>query len=257
MSSPIKAITFDLWDTLIDDDSDEPRRRELGLRSKLDERHHLLWQALRNNHPITMEEASAAWDMAEAAFTRVWKEDSITWTISERLAVALDDLAIDLTADEMANLVETLAGMELEVPPDPVPGAGEALAALSTRYRLCVVSDAIVTPGTGLRRLLEIHGLARHFDGFVFSDEIGHSKPHPAMFGEAARQLGVDLTEIVHVGDRDQNDVKGPQALGMKAILFTAARDNDKDNTTADALCGSHQSLPAIIDALAGHEPPQ
>ena len=36
--------------------------------------------------------------------------------------------------------------------------------------------------------------------------------------------MGVGLEEMVHIGDRDHNDVKGPQKLGMKAILFTATR---------------------------------
>ena len=52
-------------------------------------------------------------------------------------------------------------------------------------------------------------------------------------------------------GDRDHNDVKGPQALGAKAILFTAARDQDKDSTTADAICQRHEDLPQIVDRLA------
>jgi len=53
------------------------------------------------------------------------------------------------------------------------------------------------------------YDVARHFDGFAFSDEVGHSKPHRSMFEEAARQMGVQLEEMVHIGDRDHNDVKG------------------------------------------------
>jgi putative hydrolase of the HAD superfamily len=59
------------------------------------------------------------------------------------------------------------------------------------------------------------------------------------------------VEEIVHIGDRDHNDVKGPQALGAKAVLFTASRDQDKDRTSADAVCASHAELPAAIDRLA------
>jgi FMN phosphatase YigB (HAD superfamily) len=51
----IKAITFDLWDTLIDDDSDEAKRKAQGLRSKYDERRHLVWEALNAIEPIEME----------------------------------------------------------------------------------------------------------------------------------------------------------------------------------------------------------
>ena len=71
------------------------------------------------------------------------------------------------------------------------------------------------------------------------------------MFLSAARQLGVDVEEMIHIGDRDHNDIKGAQALGMKAVLFTAARDDDKDTTSADAICERHADLPGIIDGLA------
>jgi putative hydrolase of the HAD superfamily len=63
--------------------------------------------------------------------------------------------------------------------------------------------------------------------------------------------MGVAVAEIVHIGDRDHNDVKGPQKLGMKAILFTATRPADKGNTSADAICDRHVDLPAIVDRLA------
>ena len=39
--------------------------------------------------------------------------------------------------------------------------------------------------------------------------------------------------------------------LGMKAVLFTAVRDVDRDRTSADAVCDRHADLPAIIDKLA------
>jgi putative hydrolase of the HAD superfamily len=45
--------------------------------------------------------------------------------------------------------------------------------------------------------------------------------------------------------------VKGPHALGARAVLFTATRDADKNATTADAICENHHDLPAIIDRLA------
>ena len=114
------------------------------------------------------------------------------------------------------------------------------------------MSDTIVTSADGLRAVLEKHGIKKHFSGFAFSDEVGHSKPHRAMFDKAAAELGLKLEELVHIGDRDHNDVKGPQGLGMKAILFTAARAHDKDTTSAEAVCERHADLPGIIDRLAG-----
>jgi len=247
----LKAITFDLWDTIVHDDSDEPKRKAQGLRSKKAERRHLLWEALNRQSPIPEAVVTLAYDVGDAAFNRVWHDQHVTWTIGERLQVILKGLGRTLPEAEFARVVRAHEEMEVEIRPDLVPGIDEALQALHGRYKTCVVSDAIVSPARCLKKLLESYGLARHFDGFVFSDIVGHSKPHRAMFEDAARQMGVGLAEIVHIGDRDHNDVKGPQKLGMKAILFTATRPADKDNTTADAICERHIDLPAIVDRLA------
>ncbi len=247
----IKAVTFDLWDTMVDDDSDEPRRAAQGLRSKREERRHLLWTALNEVAPIDLETVTLAYDTADAGFNLVWKELHINWTLEQRLRVVLNGLGRSLPEEAFGRLVADTANMEVEIPPDAVDGIAGALADLSERYKLAVVSDSIVTPGTGLRAILEGHGLLQYFSGFAFSDEVGHSKPHRAMFDRACADLGVAVEEIVHIGDRDHNDVKGPHAIGAKAVLFTAARDSDKDNTTADAICESHSDLPAIVDRLA------
>ena len=249
----IKAVTFDLWDTMIHDDSDEATRTAQGLRSKRAERRHLLWEALNAVEPIDAERVNLAYDVADAAFNHVWHDLFVTWTIAERLRVALNGLGRELPDAAFARVVAAHESMEVEIPPDTVAGIGEALADLSQRYKLCVVSDTIVTPGTGLRELLEGHGLKQYFEGFAFSDEVGHSKPHRAMFDAAADQLGVAMEEMVHIGDRDHNDVKGSQALGMKAVLFVATRAHDKDRTSADAICARHAELPGIIDGLAAN----
>ena len=246
----IKAITFDLWDTLVIDDSDEAKRAEQGLRSKFDERRHLLWEALNTTEPIELETVRLAYNVGDAAFNKVWKEQHITWHIAERLRVILNGLGRELPDETFNAVVRAHEEMEVDIPPDAMPDAVPVLERLARRYKLCIVSDAIVSPGSCLRRLLENHGLAKFFNGFAFSDEVGHSKPHRSMFESAAGQLGVEISEMLHIGDRDHNDVKGPQQLGMKAILFTASRDVDKTNTSADAICESFDKLEAAIDRL-------
>jgi putative hydrolase of the HAD superfamily len=249
----IKAVTFDLWDTIVDDDSDEPKRAAQGLRSKRDERRYLMWAALNSVEPIDLKLVEQAYDVADAAFNVVWKENHINWTVDQRMRVILNGLGKTLPDDVMANLIEDTGRMEVDIPPNAIDGVKAALEELSGRYKLCIVSDAIVTPGTGLRDILENYEVLQYFQGFAFSDEVGHSKPHKSMFDSAASQLGVELDEIVHIGDRDHNDIKGPHAIGAKAILFTATRADDRDITTADAICDNYSDLPAIIDRLAAN----
>jgi putative hydrolase of the HAD superfamily len=247
-----KAITFDLWDTLIDDESDEPKRAAQGLRSKFDERRHLVWEALNEIEPVDMERVRLAYATADAAFRTVWHDQHVTWEIADRLRVVLNGLGRSLSDEAFARVVKAHEEMEVEIPPDPIAGAKQALDDLAGRYRLCIVSDTIVSPGRCLRELLEVHDLKQFFSGFAFSDEVGHSKPHKSMFESAAGQMGCELPEMIHIGDRDHNDVKGPQALGMKAVLFIAKRAHDRDTTSAEAICASHAELPAEIDKVAG-----
>lgn len=251
MNAEIQAITFDLWDTIVIDDSDEPKRRQRGLPSKRDQRRELLGQALSRHEPIAEQAVRLAYDVGDAAFHRVWHDQHVTWPIRTRLEVILAGLGRQLPDDDLAAVATAHERMEVDIPPDLVPGCADAIKTLAGHYRLAIVSDAIVTPGRLLRQLLAVHGVAKYFQGFAFSDEVGHSKPHRDMFAAAAEQLGVRIDQMIHVGDRDHNDVQGPQRLGMKAILLTASRSVDRDRTTADAICESYAKLPGIVDRLA------
>jgi putative hydrolase of the HAD superfamily len=251
VAGSLKAVSFDLWDTLVIDDSDEAKRKARGLRTKKDERRQLVWEALNHHAPTNQRDVRLAYDVADVAFNKVWHDQHVTWSIVERLQVLLKGLGRTLPDEFLADVAHDHEVMEVDIPPDPMPHVGVALRELRKRYKLCVISDAIVTPGRELRRLLQNHELAQYFDAFIFSDEVGNSKPHPRMFEAAARALGVSLAEMIHVGDRQHNDVAGPQALGLKAVMFVGSRAVDRDKSTADAICDDMTLLPGIIDRLA------
>ena len=54
----------------------------------------------------------------------------------------------------------------------------------------------------------------------VSGDTTPHAKPHPAPLLEAARQMGVDATQCVYVGD-DERDIVAGLAAGMKTVAAT------------------------------------
>ncbi len=247
----LKALTFDLWDTIIHDDSDEPKRTAQGLQSKARARRDALFQALECQGPTSRELVELAYDVQEAAFRHVWHDQHVTWTVAERLDVLLAGLGRELPENDYQTLRLALEEMEIQVRPDPIAGMHSALDALAGHFPLAVVSDAIYSPGRCLRQWLEAEDLLKYFSAFAFSDEIGHSKPHRSMFAHVAGELGVEIPQMVHIGDRDHNDIKGPQALGMRAVLFTVTRDNDREITSADAVCDDPATLADIIHGLA------
>jgi putative hydrolase of the HAD superfamily len=169
--------------------------------------------------------------------------------VAARFQEAYRFLNIDLTPG-FQQVVREIEEMELHILPDFAPGVHGALAELAREYKLGLVSDAIHTPGAGIRKLLEREGLLQYFSHWVFSDEVGRSKPAPIVFEQASSGLGVPLSQMAHVGDRESNDIAGPLALGMQAILYTGAIDRDSAHTRATAICRDYAELPAILKRI-------
>lgn len=247
----IQAITFDLWDNLVVDDSDEEVRAARGLLSKADQRRKLFVDEVLAHHDLPAEVVNAAFDTMNDRFRHQWKVQHVTPHIRERLSEGFVSLGLDLTPGFPA-LVHAYSTMEVEIPPRPTDGVRVALEALHGKYPLGIVSDAIVTPGDQLRELLKQHDLFRYFDHFVFSDEVGAAKPDPKVFHAAAAGLGVDVTAIVHIGDREANDIAGPLNAGARGILYTGAIDRGTEGTRAAAICRHMADLPGIIASLDG-----
>jgi HAD superfamily hydrolase (TIGR01549 family) len=250
----IQAISFDLWDTLVVDDSDEAVRAERGLLPKPAARQAAFLAEVHAHHPgLDRAQVLQALAQANAWFTRCWKEEHHTPALTERLAHAFALLGLANTPG-FDRLVRRFAEMEVEVPPRLVPNIRPTLEALHGRHKLGIISDAIVTPGADLRRILEGHGIRHFFDVFIFSDEAGASKPHRDVFAQAVAAFGVAPSALVHIGDREANDVAGPQAFGSRAILYTGAIDRGSARSRADAICTDHAELPGLIDALCKGE---
>lgn len=250
MGRQIKTVSFDLWDTVFIDDSDEPKRKAAGLPSKPVQRRILMHQFLERHAPISRELVDRCYDTADAAFREVWYGQNVTWPVRVRLGVLLQGLGRKLPENEFAELVRLHEEMELEYKPDLLPYIGEALESLKGKYKLAVISDAIFSPGRALRELLKHYGLLHYFDYFVFSDEVGYSKPDPRAFHAVAKNTGCALEEIVHLGDREAKDIDGPHAVGARGVLVPIAKDRGGPNSKADAVCRDYRELAAILKKL-------
>lgn len=249
----IKAITFDLWDTVLKDESDEPKRQAKGLKTKNEERRQILWEALNKQASTDKSMVDTEFQAQEKFYRERWLRERITPNVADRLTVLLDGLGRELPGQVFDRLVSVYQDMEVEIPPDIFAGAADGLRALAEDYPLGVVSDTIYTPGSGMRTILVGYGVRNCFSSFAFSDEVGRAKPDERIFAHVAEELGVEFHEMVHIGDRELNDVQGAQALGMKAILFTEHRDESRENgTQADAIAKNYDALLSVINALAG-----
>jgi len=73
---------------------------------------------------------------------------------------------------------------------------------------------------------------------------VGYTKPHPEIFRIALREVGVEASEAVHVGDLYEADVMGARNAGMKGILV------DRDGTQRSSDCPRVRSLPEIYQFI-------
>jgi len=246
----IKGITFDLWDTVFIDDSDEPKRAFAKRPSKSVERRQLVHAFALKQMDISLDTVSFVYDKVDSEFRRVWHNEHITWATDFRIKLILEKLNISLLDKDENELVRLHEEMELEFRPDFIPEVHDAIKELSNHYQLGVISDAIFSPGRVLRILLKDEGLLDYFDSFAFSDEVGHSKPHKSMFKAAWEGMNLKPEEMVHIGDREHNDIAGPHDFGMKAILCTTAIDRDSANTKADGIFNHYSELPKVLNEL-------
>jgi FMN phosphatase YigB (HAD superfamily) len=246
----MRAVTFDLWDTIVDDDTDEPIRAERGLLPKPKERRTLFVNEVLEHHSFDLDRVNEAFDHLNDRFRHWWKVEHHTPIIGDRLREGYRFLGIDETPG-FAEMVEAFSMMEVDIPPVLAPGIRGCLENLHGRYKLGIVSDAIVTPGSYLRKILENYDLLHLFDYCVFSDEAGAAKPAGKVFDIACAKLNVTRENLVHIGDREANDIDGPANYGAHSVLYVGVVDRGSIATTrADAVCYHHDDMPGLIDGI-------
>ena len=98
------------------------------------------------------------------------------------------------------------------------PGVLETLEALRRKgFRLAVVTNK---PVFATNKILQALSLAEFFPVVIGGDSVQRRKPHPAPLLEAVRQLEVDVSQSLMVGD-NIHDVEAAHAAEMRCIAVT------------------------------------
>ena len=129
-------------------------------------------------------------------------------------------------AEALAESLDSLLG-EADVARWERPARAALFDAVRARgLGVGFVSNTLTAPEVMRRRLGEF-GLLEYAQVAVFSVEQGVRKPNPEIYRTALRALGVAPGDVVFVGDRVREDVRGPQALGMRSALTHEFRQED------------------------------
>lgn len=78
-------------------------------------------------------------------------------------------------------------------------------------------------------------GLDRYVDEFVLSFEVGHVKPHPAVFRHAVSSLGVDPSSTLMVGDSAEAD-GAAREIGCSFALVDPVPTSERPDALLTAL---------------------
>jgi 2-haloalkanoic acid dehalogenase type II len=235
----LRAIFFDLDDTLVDDTISTERCAELVARE------------LAADRGIAPAELAKAYLDAAIAF---WEglspgagqppKGGIRRAMWRRAlqTFGIDDSAL---AGALARRYDAIRAERVEYFPDAVP----VLAALHNRYRLAIITNGFTETHEARVAPLE---LGRFFDHVVMAGDLDMVKPDPAVFHYAMRLLEVAADESVMVGDRFNRDVEGAHAAGMRAVWVNPHGDPPPAGARpAEAVIASMRDLPQALERIA------
>jgi HAD superfamily hydrolase (TIGR01549 family) len=152
-------------------------------------------------------------------------EDLAEIDLYEIISVVLGDLGVEISDGLPAKFVDSY----YQPTTDQivlVPGAVELLSKLKgAGLKIGLISNSIF-PAKFHRDEMQRFGILDYFDFTIFSSEVMIRKPNEEIYLKALSLAKSQSERTVFVGDRLIEDVAGPQAVGIKAILkFDERRD--------------------------------
>lgn len=217
----IVAISFDLFDTLVDHHLGRLPRVRLGAPGDpspaIPSTVGALHDAVLDHADLPLHEFAAALRGVDRDLRESRLREGRELPTVERFAELLRRLGIDAP-----GLAEGLTDVHMSLlhgVTDAPPHHAAVLRALRGRVRLGLCSNFSHTP-TALR-VLEGLGLRAPFDALVVSESVGIRKPRREIFEALARELDVAPGAILHVGDNLGADVAGAAGAGMRTAWLT------------------------------------
>ncbi|KAJ3553103.1 hypothetical protein NM688_g3796 [Phlebia brevispora] len=120
----------------------------------------------------------------------------------------------------------------------------DTLPCLKQLHAMNIRTGLVSNTDVRMRAVLEDLQVLPLLDPVLLSEEQGVEKPSAEMFRRARERAGVQLGEIVHVGDELKADYYGAKAFGVSALLLRRPgpdgegemKEEDEDLTTVDVV---------------------
>lgn len=204
--SPIRAVLFDAFGTLLDASTDDYYSPFAHLVGPLDlpcEDRLRVGRMLMTSPLPTIDDAA---NRLEEMFP------------GKRIDAASRRAAVEELEKDLARTVQ-VAGVDRLLPELRKAGVKLALVSnLSSPYR----------------RAIEQCGIDRLVDVLVYSFEVGYRKPEPEIYQIALSRLGVAVEHAAMIGDDQVADGEGPRSVGLRArVIKEGSLDGGKSLAAA------------------------
>ena len=105
---------------------------------------------------------------------------------------------------------------------ETVPGAYEALAALSKEAQLYIATGASDSSEQEIKAAFQRADISQFITGYFCKENLGITKDSPDFFKTIITQLGISPSQVVMVGDSYEKDIKPALAVGITSIWLSA-----------------------------------
>ena len=247
MTRTIKAILFDLGDTLLDfGEVDLHALFEQGARGAYD---YLLTLG-RPLPPFARYHMRHLWAvrwnvLKSAIIRREFCTQEVMTRHCRRMGLSLDSKQLLELCWLWYEPLSRRAVVE--------PGLGDMLQGfINDGLQIALVSNTFV-PGEVLDRHLESEKLLDFFPVRVYSCQVGFRKPDPRIFMEALNHLSLQASETIFVGDSPRADIRGSNRMEMISVLKDRTGRYDQSRCRPTHRIRSILELPSIIAKYDGN----
>ncbi len=190
---PLKAVIFDLFETLITEWGHEKYTKrkmcdDLGVEK---DRFDVFWKEKEEERYLGKIDFEGSILYAGSKIGKEIDSDTLTYVLNRRTAAKAT--CFENIDSEVLHMLEEIKKMGL---------------------RTAIVSNC----SSEEVKVIRESELYRYFDEVVLSYEVHMKKPERSIYDEVARRLGVEPKDCIFVGDGGSNELQGAKNAGMKAI---------------------------------------
>lgn len=129
-----------------------------------------------------------------------------------------------------------------------LPGAEEAVKALSQKYKLYLASNGTSHVQAGR---LESAKIAPYFEEIFISQEVGVNKPDPRFFERCFAKIpGFDEKKAMMVGDSLSSDILGAKQVGMATCWVNPTGKSHAENIVPDYEIPALSYLEVLLEKI-------